>query len=144
MSAVKVPQLESTGGESKQGNVTAILPGDDVGEFVGALASVLRETLARFEHSVGRITDIVQPGQADNGLIVALQDFDRLQQEFSALGNVLEHFAATATVTEGGITHSGHDAITAISLSHIKERLLRHLEGRIPQLTAAEAEEVVF
>lgn len=114
--------------------------GHDISLFVGALAIVLRETIGRFEQVSSRITDIVQPARASRELIVAFQEFDRLQQEFSALSNVLDHFAQNAS----GIAHNGQHAIEAISIANVKERLVRYINAPPADLSPEEAREVVF
>lgn len=113
---------------------------DEIGPFLGALSLVLRETVARFEHAASRITDIVQPARASRELIVAFQEFDRLQQEFAALGNVLEHLAENIN----GTRHNSWDAIEAISIANVKDRLNRYIHQPAKDLSPEEAEEVVF
>lgn len=102
--------------------------------FLPALAGVLRETVSRFEDTAGRVSDLViqQREQASLDLIVALQDFDRLQQEFSALSDaLLRYIAATDPTTvpaQDGVT--GRDVIGGILLEDMKQRLLRRLQSR--------------
>jgi hypothetical protein len=112
----------------------------DLGAVARALASVLRETIVRFESSVGRITDIVQPARASRELIVAFQEFDRLQQEFSALSNVLDYFAENAS----GTVYNFRDAIDSITIANVKGRLVRYLQEPAQDLSPEESEEVVF
>src|SRR5262249_8920161 len=73
-------------------------PGEDVAAFLDTLTVILRETLGRLEGTVGRVSEMVltRSGPADRELIVTLQDFDRLQQEFAALVDVISHCAATS------------------------------------------------
>ncbi len=122
----------------------------DVGAFLAALTAMLRETVLRFEATVGRITEIAvrKSGQIDRDLVVALQDFDRLQQEFATLGDVLAHIAGHSdglrSVSDGA-AFAGHEAIAAIPMAHVKERLVRHLEGRVANFAAApEPNEEIF
>ena len=112
----------------------------EIGPFLAALSLVLRETIARFEHSASRITDIVQPARGSRELIVAFQEFDRLQQEFSALSNVFAHFAENATAD----SHNSAQAIDAITIGNVKERLHRYMREPARELSPEEAEEVVF
>jgi|CXWL01.1.fsa_nt_gi hypothetical protein len=116
--------------------------GHDIGLFVGALAIVLRETIGRFEQVSSHITDIVQPARASRELIVAFQEFDRLQQEFSALSSVLDHFAQNVAGLEH--KHNGHHAIEAISIANVKERLVRYMSAPPADLSPEESKEVVF
>ena len=112
----------------------------EIGAFLAALSLVLRETIVRFEHAANRITDIVQPARGSRELIVAFQEFDRLQQEFSALSNVLTHFAENATVD----SHNSAQAIDAITIGNVKQRLTRYMREPVRELSPEEAEEIVF
>jgi len=106
----------------------------DLDGFLPAMAGLLRETISRFEDTASRVSDLViqQREQASLDLIVALQDFDRLQQEFSALGDaLLRYIAATSPTTVPG--HDGvteQDVVGGILLEDMKQRLLRRLLAR--------------
>ncbi len=117
----------------------------DLDGFLLALAGMLRETVSRFEDTAGRVSDLViqQREQASLDLIVALQDFDRLQQEFSALGDaLLRYVAATspATVPSQDVI-TGEDVIGGILLEDMKLRLLRRLHAK-PSVEADTDEQV--
>ena len=122
----------------------------DVGTFLGAVATMMRQTVERFEDTVGRISEMVvtRSERPDRNLIVALQDFDRLQQEFAALGDVIAYFSATTSglpPADAWADHHGHRAIAAITVADLRDRLLRHLKGASADLAAAEeSEDVVF
>jgi hypothetical protein len=124
--------------------------GDKVGVFLVALAMVLGETVARLEQTVARITEIVtrQQDRIDRDLVVTLQDFDRLQQEFATLGDVLARMAASPNGSRDGsdeFVHPGYEAIAAISISQLRERFLRHFEGEMAKSTTSRMfEEVEF
>lgn len=102
--------------------------------FLPALAGLLRETVSRFEDTANRVSDLViqQREQASLDLIVALQDFDRLTQEFSALGDALLRYIAATTPTtvpyEDAVTEQ--DVIGGILLEDMKQRLLRRLQAK--------------
>jgi hypothetical protein len=122
---------------------------DELGAFLAAAAVMLRETVLRFEESVGRITETVvtRSRGVDRELIVSLQDFDRLQQEFTALGDVLSHLAATSDLRAGGVWpgQHGYQAVAAISVAELKARSLRQLQGAgAPSAPADPADDVVF
>ena len=112
-----------------------IQAGEDLGAFLGTIAMLLHETVAKFERTSSKITEIVvsQPGKTDRELILALQDFDRLQLEFSALGVALARTGESATTgrwAEGsGEDHAKHEVIGAISIADLKDRILTHLNG---------------
>jgi hypothetical protein len=108
---------------------------EDVQAFLGALATLLRDTVLRFEETVGRITTMIVPNggrRADRELIVTLQNFDRLQQEFAALGDALARYASMTSrlsVAENTRHQVGREVIAEISIADLKERFLRELQG---------------
>jgi len=106
----------------------------DLRAFLSAVAGLLHETAARFEDTVGRVTEIsmTQRGRAERELIVTLQDFDRLQQEFVALGDILARYAAASDddlSIRDGRAEFGH-VIAGIAVGDLKERLMRRLQGQ--------------
>ena len=118
---------------------TPVQASEDLGEFLGTIAKLLHETVVKFERTSSKITEIVvsQPGKTDRELILALQDFDRLQQEFSALGEALARTAEstcdrTLEPKAAGEDHAKHEVIGAISIADLKERILTHLGGAAP------------
>lgn len=123
---------------------------NEISTFLLATARTLRETLSRFEETTARITEKVaaQSTQADRSLVVMLQDFDRLQQEFAALSEVLTRAAAKSEeswLRRDGDGHPAGDAIATISVADLKDRLTRHLGIlRIELGVAPMEEEVVF
>lgn len=120
---------------AQQSSGTSVQSGEDLGEFLATIAKLLHETVAKFERTSSKITELVVslPGKTDRELILSLQDFDRLQQEFSALGNALARTAESATTgrwAEGtGDDHARHEVIGAISVEDLKQRILNHLGG---------------
>ena len=108
----------------------------ELSALLAALSAVLRDTIGRFEEISGRVTDnvLTRGYAADDQLIVALQDFDRLQQEFTALGDVISH-CATASSVSGSNGHAafGYEAIAVITLSDLRDRLLNCLRSHVVQ-----------
>jgi hypothetical protein len=108
---------------------------EDLGLFLGTIAKLLHETVAKFERTSSKITELVVslPGKTDRELILALQDFDRLQQEFAALGEALARTGESAATgrwsEQAGEDHARHEVIGAISIADLKERILTHLNG---------------
>jgi hypothetical protein len=91
---------------------------------------------------------MTRSARPDRELVVALQDFDRLQQEFAALGDVIAYFSAT---TNGQIAgeqweHHGRQAIAAINVADLRDRLLDHLRSARLDLgiAAEDSQDVVF
>jgi hypothetical protein len=123
----------------------------EVSTFMIATASALRDAVTRFEQTSAGISAYVasRPNEANRELIVTLQAFDRLNQEFVALAEVLTHAASKSSETwlrthSGG--HPAEDAISGVTVSELKERLMRHLGITKMDLTmlVPTGEEVVF
>jgi hypothetical protein len=106
----------------------------------------LHETVAAFELTVSRITEIAvtRSGKADRDLVVALQDFDRLQQEFATLGQVL-HRLSNRPAAEGVPQDVGHEEVIAeISIADLKHRLSHHLRMLTTDIPEIVEEDVEF
>jgi hypothetical protein len=118
-----------------------------VGRLLSAVSTVLHETLDRFENASGKVTQTVltRGNPADHELIQALQNFDRIHQEFSAIKHMITH-AATASVEGRLADHSqwGQDAVDGITLTDVKQRLLDCLSAtpRAPIADPVDAEAV--
>jgi hypothetical protein len=102
--------------------------------LLAALAVVLRDTIDRFSEVSGRVTEnvLTRGNPADHSLIVALQDFDRLQQEFDALNGVLSNCAGLwdgSEESDGEQASFGCEAITGIGIADLKDRLLSRLHN---------------
>lgn len=123
---------------------------DELKTFLAAIAVVLRETVTGFEETVARVTDIAvgQNGQADRELVVALQNFDRLQQEFATLSEVLHKLSAAtgpAPTAHDTVHDNDHEVLAVISVADLKDRLARHLRSLMLDLSASKvSEETVF
>lgn len=121
---------------------------DEFATFLAAAGTVLRETLTRFERTSARISQRVttEPRLADRALVVMLQDFDRLQQEFAMVVQVLicaaEKSGASWLRRDGG-GHPAEDAIAKVSIAELKERLQRLLDDSTLNIVPA-TEEVEF
>lgn len=106
------------GGAAADGRVREAMP------LLSALAAVLRDTIDRFGDVSGQVTEYVMArgDTSDAALIVTLQDFDRLQQEFAALSDVFSH-CVEAWCGLAGEGRDAHDPIAAITLADLKDRL---------------------
>jgi hypothetical protein len=120
--ALAVDEFSGDGGEAER------LPSFDPKVLLAAVATVLRDTIDRFGEVSGRVTEnvLTRGNPADHSLIVALQDFDRLQQEFGALNDVLsrcmENWSGAGEAGNERLA-DGSDAIADISLADLKARL---------------------
>ena len=120
---------------------------DNTGAFLAVFAALLLDNVLRLEDTVGRVTDLVMAiGRPDREMIVTLQAFDRLKQEFEALGDALTRYAevTNATPMEGEErAQLEQNVIAAITVADLKERLLRRLQDDLPEVIAPQISELV-
>jgi hypothetical protein len=111
---------------------------DNVGAFLAVFAALLLDNVLRLEETVARVTDLIMSsGRPDRELVVTLQSFDRLKQEFEALGDALTRYAeSTNTVPPDGEERIqfGEEVIGAITVADLKDRLLYRLKEQLPDL----------
>jgi hypothetical protein len=99
---------------------------DDLRRLIAAMAICLRETVASFEDTVTRITEMTvlrHGSNADRELVVALQEFDRLQQEFATLSDILLRLSAPPEERPP----SSAELIPAIAIAGLRDRMARRL-----------------
>jgi hypothetical protein len=112
--------------------VTAKESADNVGAFLAVFAALLLDNVLRLEETVGRVTDLIMSsGRPDRELVVTLQSFDRLKQEFEALGDALTRYAeSTNSIPAAGEerVQLGEEVIGAITVADLKDRLLYRLK----------------
>jgi hypothetical protein len=105
---------------------------DNVGAFLAVFAALLLDNVLRLEETVGRVSDLIMSsGRPDRELVVTLQSFDRLKQEFEALGDALTRYAeSTNAVPVAGEerVQLGEEVISAITVADLKDRLLYRLK----------------
>lgn len=113
---------------------------NDVGAFLAVLAALLLDNVLRLDETVGRVTDLVMgSGRPDREMIVTLQSFDRLKQEFEALGDALTRYAEATNATPlGGEERAQLEqaVIAEITVADLKDRLLRRLQDDLPEVAA--------
>jgi hypothetical protein len=118
--------------------VTAKESADNVGAFLAVFAALLLDNVLRLEETVGRVTDLIMSsGRPDRELVVTLQSFDRLKQEFEALGDALTRYAeSTNAIPPDGEerVQLGEEVISAITVADLKDRLLYRLKEQLPDL----------
>jgi hypothetical protein len=114
---------------------------DNVGAFLAVFAALLLDNVLRLEETVGRVTDLIMSsGRPDRELVVTLQSFDRLKQEFEALGDALTRYAeSTNAIPADGEQRIqlGEEVISAITVADLKDRLLHRLKEQLPDLANA-------
>lgn len=118
--------------------MTANESADNVGAFLAVFAALLLDNVLRLEETVGRVTDLIMSsGRPDRELVVTLQSFDRLKQEFEALGDALTRYAeSTNAIPPDGEERIqlGQEVISAITVADLKDRLLYRLQEQLPDL----------
>jgi hypothetical protein len=117
-------ELSTSAVIDRDGGVHAASPTPDTVALLSAVATVLRDTIGRFGDISGEVTETVltRGDSADSGLIVKLQDFDRLQQEFCALSDVFSQCLEMWSGSTAG-ARSQHDPVAAVTLAGLKNRL---------------------
>ncbi len=122
-------------------------PANNVGTFLAVFAALLLDNALRLEETVSRVTDLVMSsGRPDRDLVVTLQSFDRLKQEFEALGDALTRYAQATNATPlggEGRAQLEQDVIAAITVTDLKVRLLRRLQGDLPEIAGPRISELV-
>ncbi|HEY5217462.1 MAG TPA: hypothetical protein VIJ17_11300 [Pseudolabrys sp.] len=111
-------------------------------------AALLLDNVLRLDETVGQVTDLVMgSGKPDRELIVTLQSFDRLKQEFEALGDALTRYAEATNATPlGGEERAqlGQNVIAAITVADLKDRLVQRLQPELPEIAAPPISELVL
>jgi hypothetical protein len=120
---------------------------NDAGAFLSVFAALLLDNVLRFEETASHVTNLVMgSGRPDRELIVTLQSFDRLKQEFEALGDALTRYAeSTNDLPHAGEERAqlGRDVVAAITVHDLKDRLLRRLQADLPMGEAPHISEAV-
>lgn len=80
--------------------VKADEPANDTRAFPAVFGALLLDNVMSLDETVGRVTDLVMStGRPSRDMIVTLQSFDRLKQEFEALGEALTRYAEATNTT---------------------------------------------
>ncbi len=109
---------------------SAAAENEDIGVFLTACSKLLHENVGVLESAASTVSDLVaRSGASDPSLVVALQGFDRLKQEFEALSVALsgyaEHFKGEMVPAER--KRYLHDAVERITVAELQTRLLDHI-----------------
>jgi hypothetical protein len=104
----------------------------EIDDLLAAIAISFRESITCLEDTVAKITDLViKQFGSDRNLVMALQNFDRLQQEFSTLGEVVALVSTArnrAAEDESGVDEFCNLVIESISIAELKERIAYHFK----------------
>ena len=110
---------------------------NDVGAFLAVFAALLLDNVLRLDETFGRVTDFVMANKPDRETVVTLQSFDRLKQEFEALGDALTRYAQAineAPMSEEERSQLGHNVIAGITVADLKDRLLDRLQDDLTEM----------
>ena len=119
-------------------------------KVLATLASILRDSTGRFEETSDRIAQLVVARETGSGvdIIVALQEFDRLRQDFEAIEGIL---AGCAEAIERAAANQAvrplREVIGEIPVVDFKTRFARRLawvSQEIETIDSAFVEEKVF
>ncbi|HEY6255223.1 MAG TPA: hypothetical protein VIY51_05460 [Xanthobacteraceae bacterium] len=119
-------------------------------KLLAALASILRDSTGRFEETSDRIAQLVVARETGSGvdIIVALQEFDRLRQDFDAIEGIL---AGCAQVIERPAANQDgqpfREVVEEVPVVDFKNRLARRLAWVSQEMSTADApfvEEAIF
>ena len=105
------------------------------GAFVAVFAALLLDNVVHLEDTVARVTDLVMSsGKPSRDLVVTLQSFDRLKQEFEALGDALTRYAESHATPISGEERAQleQNVIAEITVADLRERLLHRLQDDLP------------
>ena len=105
------------------------------GAFVAVFAALLLDNVVHLEDTVARVTDLVMSsGKPSWDLVVTLQSFDRLKQEFEALGDALTRYAESHTTPISGEERAQleQNVIDEITVADLRQRLLHRLQDDLP------------
>ena len=121
-------------------------------KVLATLASILRDSTGRFEQTSDRIAQLVLARETGSGsgadVIVALQEFDRLRQDFEAIEGILGGCAQA--IERAAANESGRllrDVIGEIPVVDFKTRFARRLawvSQEIDSSGTAFVEEAIF
>ena len=118
---------------------------NDVGAFLAVFAALLLDNVVRLEETVGGVTDLVMGnGHPSREMIVTLQNFDRLKQEFEALGDALTRYAAVSNKSSDGVTGLAaleRNVISGITVADLKDRRLNRLQDDMPNIIRPQVSE---
>lgn len=121
-------------------------PASELGAFLAVFAKLLLDNVLNLEETVSSVTDLImRRGRPDREMVVTLQSFDRLKQEFEALGVALTHFAETANSSSLDREENKklqQKIVASINVADLKDRLLRRLRDEAAKTDLPAASEL--
>jgi hypothetical protein len=145
--AQQLEQEELPGDGAAQESSAHVGFAPELHRLLKVLSTLFLDNVRHLEDTVSQVTDLItRDGRPDKELIVTLQSFDRLKQEFEALGGALAHYADAAKGPLSGeaLAEFGRQVIGTIALADLRVRLLDRLQPAAPAVTLSDppAEEI--
>ncbi len=106
---------------------------DEIRRLLTIFAALFIDNVRHLDDTVANVTSLImREGRPDNDLIVTLQSFDRLKQEFEALGGALAQYAEAANpnLADDQVMELGRAVVNAITLADLKARMLAMVLGQ--------------
>jgi hypothetical protein len=141
---------EDVRGNADEARTNGLPRPQNYGSVLSAISEVMGDTIRRFEEISARITQIVltKGRNSHHELIVELQAFDRLQQEFTAFSNAIARCAAAGNDLPWNSDQDARlrsEVIAAISVAELRGRLLRRFEDDVTMdLSSSPDDEAIF
>jgi len=117
---------------------TTALPTHSLQALFGAIADITREVAEHLETTSSAIgQSLMTTGCCSNDVMIKLQDFDRMRQQLTAVGDVLEH--CNGLILDVA-PHNVDSIVAKVSMRHLRHRIQDTLDRSRPVPVAAEPE----
>jgi hypothetical protein len=122
-------------------------PPQEVGRLLAVFATLFLDNVRNLEDTVSRVTNLItRDGRPDKEMIVTLQSFDRLKQEFEVLGAALARYADldhAPPLSREQLARLSKDVIDTITLADLRQRVLQRLNSTpSPTITGPSEDEI--
>lgn len=98
--------------------------------LLGALATITCEVAEHMEINSSAIgQDLMKTGDCSSDVMVKLQGFDRMRQQLTAVGDILEHCSGLVLNCDSA-PHNFDDIVAQITMRQMRHRLQDELESR--------------
>jgi hypothetical protein len=110
--------------------------------LLGALAVITREVAEHLETTSSGIgQELMKTGSCSSDVMVRLQDFDRMRQQLTAVGDVLEH---CNSLILHAAPHNVDAIVASVSMRQMRHRIQAALDQGRPTAVAEPEIEQVF
>jgi hypothetical protein len=121
---------------------TIMPPAHSLQALLGALAVITREVADHLETNSSAIgQDLMKTGECSSEIVVKLQDFDRMRQQLTAVGDVLEH--CTSLILHAA-PHNVDTIVAQVSMRQMRHRIQDAIERNRSGRVERDVDEQVF